>query len=50
MVEVYLSGGKALEMMMPVVQLKSPIISLNVPEYRYYGCLDLFKNDFVDYI
>ncbi len=50
MVELYLRGDKALEMMMPVVQIKAPALSLNLPEYRYYDCLDLFKNDFVDYV
>ncbi len=50
MVGVYLDGGKAFEMMMPVLQVRSPVMSMNLPEYRYYSCLDLLKNDFVDYI
>lgn len=48
-VEVHLSDGKAFEMRIPVVQVKGSAIGLSSPRYRYYSCLYLFKNDFVDY-
>lgn len=50
MIDVHLEGGKIFEMRIPVVRLKNPIISLNLPEHRYLSCLDVLKNDFVDYM
>jgi hypothetical protein len=48
-VEVHLSGGKTFNMLVPVMKVKVSTIGVSAPKYRYDSCLDLLKNDFVDY-
>lgn len=50
LVDVYLGDDKVFEMTIPVVLLKNPVMSFNLPEHRYRSCLDFFNKDFVDYM
>lgn len=49
-IKVYLRGNKVFEMKMPVIFIPGSVINVAGPEYRVQTCLDLFKNDFVDYL